>query len=76
MFMAEIFGKQEDGTLYAGLVDCDNLQEFDSKFEALEEEWIKREKEGQSTKKSNTFYEWFHKEKVTFDIVLNSFKRM
>ena len=77
MFMAEIFGKQEDGTLYAGLVDCDNLQEFDSKFEALEEDWIKREKEeGQSTKKSNTFYEWFHKEKVTFDIVLNSFKRM
>ena len=76
MFMAEIFGKQEDGTLYAGLVDCDNLQEFDSKFEALEEEWIKREKEGQSTKKSTTFYEWFRKEKVTFDIVLNSFKRM
>ena len=77
MFMVEIFGKQEDGTLYAGLVDCDNLQEFDSKFEALEEEWIKREKEeGQSTKKSTTFYEWFRKEKVTFDIVLNSFKRM
>ena len=56
MFMAEIFGKQEDGTLYAGLVDCNNPEEYDSKFEALEEEWIKREKEeGQSTKKSTTF---------------------
>ena len=77
MFLAGNFGKQEDGTLYAGLVDCDNPEEFDSKFEALEQEWIKREKEEcQSTKKSTTFYEWFRKEKVTFNIVLNSFERM
>ncbi len=72
MFMAEIFGKQEDDTMYAGLVDCDNPEEFDSKLQALEDEWNTREKdEGQSSKKSTTFYEWFRKEKVTVNVVLN-----
>ena len=44
MFMAEIFGKQEDGTLYAGLVDCDNLQEFDSSSKPLRRNGSKEKK--------------------------------
>lgn len=63
--MAEIFGKQEDDTLYAGLVDCDSPEEFDSKLQALEDEWNTREKDAGRPKKSTTFYEWFRKEKVT-----------
>ena len=65
MFIAEIFGKQENDTLYAGLVDCDSPEEFDSKLQALENEWNTREKDADRPKKSTIFYEWFRKEKVT-----------
>lgn len=64
-FLSEIFGKQEESTKYAGLVDCDTEDEFDAKLMALKSEWEAREAESRGTlKKTNTFYEWFVKEKV------------
>ncbi|XP_028410639.1 uncharacterized protein LOC114533331 [Dendronephthya gigantea] len=64
-FLNEIFGKQEGDTKYAGLLDCDTEEEFDNKLIALQGEWESREKEVYGTlKTTNTFYEWFLKEKA------------
>lgn len=65
LFLAEIFGKQEEDVKYTGLVDCGNVEEFDSKLQDLEKKWDEREAaENNSSKRSSTFYEWFLKEKV------------
>ncbi|CAB4007089.1 Hypothetical predicted protein [Paramuricea clavata] len=65
LFLAEIFGKQEEDVKYTGLVDCGNVEEFDSKLQGLQKKWDEREAaENNSSKRSSTFYEWFLKEKV------------
>ena len=64
-FLNEIFGKQDENVKYVGLVDCDTEDEFDTKLMALQNELEARENESRGTlKKTNTFYEWFVKEKV------------
>ena len=64
-FLNEIFGKQDENIKYAGLVDCDTEDEFENKLIALQSVWDARETESRGTvKKTNTFYEWFLKEKV------------
>ena len=53
-FLSEIFGKQEESTKYAGLVDCDTEDEFDAKLMALKSEWEAREAESRGTLKKTT----------------------
>ena len=64
-FIAEIFGKQEENIKYQGLVDCDTMEEFESKLAGLQNRWNEREVEhGQSNEGACSFHTWFCKEKV------------
>ena len=65
-FIAEILGKQQEATLYQGLVDCNSEDEFDEKLVGLKEKWDVRETRCSrlSSKDGLSFYEWFRKEKV------------
>ena len=64
-FIAQIFGKQEENIEYQGLVDCNTMEEFESKLAWLQNRWNEREvKHGQSNEGTSSFYTWFSKEKV------------
>ena len=70
LFLAEIFGKQEDDVRYTGLADWASQEEFDTKLQALENEWDQRESaESISKRKSSIFYRWFIQEKVRFPLI-------
>ena len=50
-FIQSIFGRQEGTHRFEGLVDCDDLEMFETNLKDMEQDWNKKECELRSTDK-------------------------
>eukprot|EP00794_Sanderia_malayensis_P020955 gene20955-23006_t len=73
-FIADIFGKQDGDVKYAGFVDCNDESEFQVKVNNVEEKWNARET-ASKLKTSETFFQWFKKNKVYMERYMLRHKR-